>query len=270
MNSTRASIIKGAMITMGILGYLVLLLPWYELTSSVHGYGYSSSYNAGSQSGFVAAGATFFGYGLYALPGALIAVAMKNNMLSRTKALILEFIGVGELLCMLLVNQEMGSFDTDLYSSGISAHAGFDIYAGYYLAWAIYVVTGIVGLIMCFVAPKPDVEEAELNTPDEISTTFSNPTATSDPAPAKPLDRWICVYCETENVGNYRQCKLCGLYKDFKKGVTGTKEEKEKKIPSEGALTAEIVGDMKICPTCKREQKADRRVCWYCNQKFDN
>lgn len=46
--------------------------------------------------------------------------------------------------------------------------------------------------------------------------------------------------------------------------------KKENATPQEGALFAEIVNDMKICPKCKREQKADRRACWYCSQKFEN
>ena len=213
--NTRVKTVKTSLIIMGILGYIVLLFPWYELNSYAYISGYGSSGGAyGTQIGLVTAYLATAGYGLYALPGVAIALGIGADSISqklntRAKALALEFIGIAELICLLLLNAEMGSYDADISGYGYNAGAGFEPISGYYIAIGTYILTGAVGFIMCIVAPKPQDEEAE-NAVEETTTTTYVPVVET---PAS----WTCTYCNAENGGTRRQCRTCGLFKDFEK-----------------------------------------------------
>lgn len=168
----RTNIVKTFLLIAGIIGYAVLLLPWYELTSEAHVSGFSSSYgNAGTQMGLVTAYLSVFGYALYVLPGACIAMGLgigsfTQQMNTRGKALAMELIGLAELVCLILLNNEMASYGTSISGDGYSASSGFYPVIGYYVAVGVYILTGVLGFILMIVAPKPQDEEKEKeNTP---------------------------------------------------------------------------------------------------------
>ncbi len=48
---------------------------------------------------------------------------------------------------------------------------------------------------------------------------------------------------------------------------TSTKENQNKNTPAE---SAQILDGEKICPKCGLVQRANRTVCWSCDQQFDN
>lgn len=159
--ATRKTMINTALIIFGILGYGVLCLPWYELSSSATVVGYSSTMSFGSQLGFTIGSLTYFGYGLLVLPGAAIALAIKNDdatLSPKIKGLALQLIGLGELFCLFMVQRECDGYGTSMYGDGFSSSAGFYEDIGFKVAWALYIVTSVVGFILFIIAPKAEKE----------------------------------------------------------------------------------------------------------------
>lgn len=152
----RKNLVNALLVVMGIACIAVLILPWYELNASSHISGYGSSSLSGpTQMGFTAAGTSFWGYALYALPVACIYLGLnKVDLPARSRALLMEFIGLGELLCLVMLNSSMADYGTSISGYGYSSSAGYEPITGWYVALAVYAITGAVGFIMMFVAPK--------------------------------------------------------------------------------------------------------------------
>ena len=159
----KESTLNVCLICMGVLGLLVLLLPWYELSSHSYlsGYG-SSNMSAGNQIGLFAANVSYFGYGLYILPAAAIGMGLgliAKQFPLRSKAGCLLLIGALEALCLVLVNLEMVNMGTSASGYGYSVSAGFSTLIGYWIAMGGYAVTAVVGLVLFPMTPKPDPSE---------------------------------------------------------------------------------------------------------------
>lgn len=160
---TNRSKIKIWSIILGIVGYVVLCFPWYELTSEASILGYTASMSAGEIIGLSAAGQSFLGYGLYVIPALIIAVGcgkIGKNMIMRKKSMTVGILGIVEVICLLIVDTEMASYATDNSGFGASASAGFTSLGGYSIALIAYVLTAIVGFVLMFKTPE-DLEEEE-------------------------------------------------------------------------------------------------------------
>lgn len=154
----REKVINVTSVVMGLLGLAVLCLPWYDLTASsyISGFGSSSGYG-GTQIGFVSAGTSYFGYGLYVLPAAAIALGVKvseDQVPLKVKGLLLELIGVFELICLWLLQKNMENYSTEISGSGYHASSGFDPVIGVMVATGVYIATCVIGLILFIIAPR--------------------------------------------------------------------------------------------------------------------
>lgn len=178
MNISRKNLVNIVAVVCGLLGLLVLVLPWYTLESSSS---WGGSAFGGTYLGFAAAGTSFFGYALYILPILAIGMIAKNTavpLTSKAKCLFLEFIGVVEFVCMMLLNMSMKNYDTDVSGYGMSVHAGFEPAIGLTIAGIVYIATFIIGFVVYFIAPNEELAAPITNA--EAAPTDENTPTTDD------------------------------------------------------------------------------------------
>ena len=157
MSENKSKMIKYAMIAMGALGYVVMILPWFNLSSSASVGGYSSSMDAGNMLGFSAAFTTFFGYLLYLLPAGAVALAIKvsdETLPPRAKGFVMELIGAVGIICLLFLMKEMKTYDTSISGSGYYGSAGYSPIIGFWVAEVVYGLYVVVGLVIMAISPK--------------------------------------------------------------------------------------------------------------------
>ena len=76
----------------------------------------------------------------------------------------------------------------------------------------------------------------------------------------------ILIYCGMFWLGK----TLCKMWKDSRSNEAAPVAAEKDTGKENASVSAEIRNGEKICPKCGTAQKADRTVCWYCGQRFDN
>lgn len=219
---TKKQIVNTGCLIMGILGMLVLCLPWYELNTGSEVAGFASTMNFGSYLGIFAVSITFFGYGLYILPAAALYLGVKSSdetISTKAKGMALAIIGALEVLCFALVNKEMSNSASSMSGDGFSAWGSWDGLVGIKFANIVYIATIVVGVVLFLIALK---EKEEIKT-DDTTSPYSNINANCNPtqADASPEENAapasvsgdqtvFCTNCGNKMPADAAFCSKCG------------------------------------------------------------